>query len=132
MNQQKARGGCHCGRIEFEVTIEEEIVVHHCNCSVCSLLGFVHLIVPAQHFNLIRGQEHLTEYRFNTATAQHLFCAHCGIKSYYVPRSNPDGFSVNLRCLELPEGVQVKEEYIDGQNWEQNAGKLHHLSQPPG
>jgi hypothetical protein len=62
--------------------------------------GFLHLIVPATRFRLLAGADALTEYTFNTGTAKHLFCAHCGIKSFYVPRSNPDGFDVNVRCLD--------------------------------
>jgi len=131
MSQYTAKGSCHCGRTVFEVTIEEEIVVHHCNCSICSMAGYIHLIVPAAHFRLLKGKEHLSEYRFNTGTARHLFCAHCGIKSFYVPRSNPDGFSVNLRCLELPQSVKVTEESFDGQHWEEHGDELRHASQPP-
>lgn len=131
MNQYKASGGCHCGRVAFEVVVAEKILVQHCNCSICSLLGFIHLIVPAADFRLLQGQEHLQEYRFNTGTARHLFCAHCGVKSFYVPRSNPDGFSVNLRCLQLPQEVQVIEERFDGRNWEQHAESLRDLSRPP-
>lgn len=128
----RVNGGCHCGCIAFEVMIDEEIIVQHCNCSICSMLGFVHLIVPATRFRLLRGEEYLREYRFNSGTAQHLFCSRCGVKSYYVPRSNPDGFSVNLRCLELPPGVRVIEENFDGRNWEQHTDELRHLSQAPG
>jgi len=129
MSPYIAKGGCHCGRIAFEVTIEDEIVVQRCNCSICSMLGYVHLIVPAAQFRLLCGEEHLTEYRFNSGTARHLFCRHCGIKSFYVPRSNPDGISVNLRCLDLPGEVRVIEENFDGRNWEQHAEELRHLSQ---
>lgn len=130
MNQHTVGGGCHCGRVAFEVMIDERIVVQHCNCSMCSMIGFIHLIVPAAQFRLIRGQEFLREYRFNTGVARHLFCMHCGVKSFYVPRSNPDGYSVNLRCLNLPSEVQVIEEDFDGQNWEQHADELRHLSKP--
>ncbi len=63
------------------------------------MTGFVHLIVPQRDFRLLGGADALAEYRFNTGTARHLFCRHCGIKSFYVPRSNPDGFSINVRCL---------------------------------
>ena len=94
------------------------------------MLGFVHLIVPAKRFSLIQGEEYLREYRFNTGTARHLFCSHCGVKSFYVPRSNPDGISVNLRCLKLPPDLQVTEENFDGKNWEQHADDLRHLSKP--
>ena len=76
------------------------MVVSECNCSICRMSGFLHLIVPRTRFRLLRGADALTEYRFNTGTARHLFCRRCGVKSFYVPRSNPDGYSVNLRCLD--------------------------------
>lgn len=128
MKEATAQGGCHCGKVAFEVRLQNSVTVQHCNCSMCSLLGFIHLIVPAERFRLIRGEEFLTEYRFNTGAARHLFCRCCGIKSYYIPRSNPDGYSINLRCLELPQGVAVTEERFDGENWEQHADDLRHLS----
>jgi hypothetical protein len=92
------------------------------------MTGFEHLIVPAHSFRLIEGEDQLSEYQFRTRVARHLFCRHCGIKSFYVPRSNPDGFSVNINCLDLPEDIEIKREWIDGRNWSQNAGKLRHLS----
>ena len=94
------RGGCHCGAVAFEVDAPARLDVQQCNCSVCSMTGFLHLIVPASRFRLLRGAEMLETYTFNTGTARHLFCRRCGIKSFYVPRSNPDGFSVNVRCLD--------------------------------
>ena len=94
------RGGCHCGRVRFEVDAPASIEALDCNCSICRMSGFLHLIVPAARFRLLAGADALREYRFNTGTATHLFCAHCGIKSYYVPRSNPDGIDVNVRCLD--------------------------------
>lgn len=123
------RGGCHCGAVAFEVDAPAELLVQDCNCSVCTMTGFRHLIVPASRFRLLRGAEELAEYRFNTGTARHLFCRHCGIKSYYVPRSNPDGFSVNARCLDPGTIAAVVVEPFDGQHWEQSAGALRHLSQ---
>ncbi len=87
------------------------------------------MIVPASKFRLISGQESLTTYTFNTGAAQHTFCKHCGIKAFYTPRSNPDGFSVNLRCLDRTHVESIEVEIFDGQNWEQNAGALAHLSQ---
>lgn len=79
--------------------------------------GYLHLIISAQHFELLQGQDNLIVYSFNTGVAQHLFCATCGVKSYYIPRSHPAGFSVNLNCVELPKSVDVRIEPIDGQNW---------------
>jgi len=131
MTEYKVSGGCHCGRVAFEVVIEDEITVQHCNCSICNMLGYVHLIVPAERFRLHRGQESLQEYRFNTGVARHLFCTHCGVKSFYVPRSNPDGYSINLRCVSLPSSVKVIEQDFDGQNWEKHADELLRFSEPP-
>jgi hypothetical protein len=112
-------GGCHCGRIRFEVRAPEAIAVSECNCSMCSKAGFLHLIVPAERFRLLSGADSLSEYRFNTGTARHLFCAVCGVKSYYVPRSHPDGFSVNARCLDAGTVTAMHVSPCNGRDWEQ-------------
>ena len=90
-----------------------------CNCSICSRTGYLHLIVPQSHFHLLSGSDTLTTYQFNTGTARHLFCAVCGIKSFYVPRSHPDGISVNARCLEPGTVTAMQLQAVDGRNWEQ-------------
>jgi hypothetical protein len=111
-------GGCHCGRVRFEVTAPAHLTVSACNCSICTKSGYRHLIVPAERFRLLSDQDVLTTYTFNTQTARHLFCPVCGIKAFYVPRSHPDGFSVNANCIDSDtvEGVTVQE--TDGRNWE--------------
>lgn len=112
-------GGCHCGRVRFEVTAPAEIEVTECNCSMCSKAGYLHLIVESSKFRLLRGAEALTTYTFNTGTAKHLFCKVCGVKSFYVPRSHPRGYSVNARCLDVVPKLQVRK--FDGANWESAA-----------
>ena len=107
------RGGCHCGAVAFEVDAPARVTVSECNCSICRMTGFLHLIVPKSRFRLLRGEDSLTTYTFHTATAQHLFCRKCGIKSFYVPRSNPDGYSVNVRCLEQGTLEQITIEPFD-------------------
>jgi hypothetical protein len=92
------------------------------------MTGYWHLIVPAGRFRLLQGQGDLQAYAFNTGTARHLFCRTCGIKSFYVPRSNPDGFSVNARCLDPATIDGIDLEPFDGQHWEQSADALRHLS----
>jgi hypothetical protein len=121
-------GSCHCGAVAFEVEAPEDIVAQDCNCSLCAKAGFLHLIVPAQKFRITRGAENLTTYTFNTGVAQHTFCKICGIKPFYIPRSNPDGIDINVRCLDKPPRTLTIEPF-DGQNWEQNAAALAHLSQ---
>jgi hypothetical protein len=107
------RGGCHCGAVTFEVEAPARITVSECQCSICRMSGFLHLIVPRARFHLLSGADVLSEYRFNTGTARHLFCRRCGVKSFYVPRSNPDGYSVNLRCLDRANITEVTIEPFD-------------------
>jgi hypothetical protein len=122
------RGGCHCRRVRFEVDAPVDITVQDCNCSICSMSGFLHLIVPLSQFRLISGQEFLSEYTFNTGVAKHRFCKVCGVKSFYIPRSNPDGVDINARCLDRGTVKQMHVEVFDGENWEAHAEALTHLS----
>jgi len=121
-------GGCHCGRVRFEVEAPAVLEVQLCNCSICSMTAYLHLIVPKARFRLLEGEDRLATYTFNTGVAQHYFCTTCGIKSFYVPRSNPDGVSVNARCLEPGTIAEIHVTNFDGRNWEQHAHVLEHLS----
>lgn len=115
----RAEGGCHCGAVRFQTVFATPPTLLDCNCSVCAKTGFLHLIVGADDFTLLRGVEALSDYRFGTGTARHLFCRHCGIKSFYVPRSHPDGFSVNWRALDGVAGVTPVIHPYDGRGgWE--------------
>jgi hypothetical protein len=121
------QGGCHCGAVKFEIEAPEKITCGDCNCSICSKSGYLHLIIPKSKFTLLQGESSLTTYTFNTGVAQHRFCKICGVKSFYVPRSNPDGYDVNVRCLDL-HPIDLKIEPFDGKNWELHAHKVAHLS----
>ena len=121
------RGSCHCGTISFEVEAPEDLEVEECNCSICRKSGYLHLIVPKSKFRLVTGEENITSYTFNTGIAKHLFCKVCGIKPYYIPRSNPDGYDVNVRCLDTePRSIRIVQ--FDGRNWEKHVHKLSHKS----
>jgi hypothetical protein len=122
-------GGCHCGAVRFQVDLPRQVEVQSCNCSVCAMTGFLHVIVPESRFRLMTDEAALTAYTFNTGVARHLFCSSCGVKSFYRPRSNPDGWSVNARCLDTTDGLELNIEAFDGQNWEAHAHALSHLSQ---
>jgi hypothetical protein len=122
------RGGCHCGAVAFEVDAPASMTVSECNCSICRMSGYLHLIVPRARLRLLRGADSLSTYTFNTGTAQHLFCRVCGVKSFYVPRSNPDGYSVNLRCLEPATLGQVTIEPFDDNDREGSEAKIRALS----
>ncbi len=116
-------GGCHCGRIRYHIQVEKLAAVE-CNCSICAKKGFIHLIVPADRFTLLQGEADLITYTFNTGTAKHHFCRHCGIHSFYRPRSHPDGYDVNLRCLDDNAIDQFEISAFDGANWEDNIDQI--------
>jgi hypothetical protein len=104
--------------VRFEVDLPDEVAADTCTCSICRKTGFVHIVVPESQFRLTSGADRLTSYRFNTGVADHLFCPVCGVKSFYRPRSNPDGWSVNARCLDNPEAVRLEMAVFDGAHWE--------------
>jgi len=122
-------GRCHCGAVRFEVRTPARIRVEACNCSICAMTGFQGLIVPAARFRLLQGDDALSLYTFNTGIAQHLFCKICGVKSFYRPRSNPDGYSINLNCLDTNDFDEIDVRPFDGVHWEANAPALRRLSQ---
>jgi hypothetical protein len=111
-------GGCHCRAVRFEARVPDAVEILDCNCSICSMTGFRHLIVPHADFTLVSGGEALTSYRFGTGAAEHLFCRLCGVKSFYQPRSHPDAWSVNFNALDDPEALTITVRSFDGRNWE--------------
>ncbi len=123
------RGGCHCGAVHFEVDAPAVIEALDCNCTICAKSGFLHLIVPQSAFRLLQGEDALSEYRWGTGAARHLFCRLCGVKSFYVPRSNPDGIDVNVRCLDPQTIVELRVTPFDGRgDWDAQAAAIGHLS----
>lgn len=122
------QGSCHCGKVTFEFSTPKDVEVYDCNCSICTKAGFRHLIIPKEKFSLLTGEDSLTSYRFNTEVAEHLFCANCGVKSFYIPRSNPNGISVNFRCVDPSGFGEVTFKAFDGRNWEANAASLVDLA----
>lgn len=117
------KGSCHCGAVRFSFEIgPPPFDVLDCSCSICSATGFLHLIVPHEAFTLEQGEAVLSSYRFGSGAANHLFCRHCGVKSFYQPRSHPDAWSVNARCLD--ETVDLRVIPFDGKNWEEAKAAL--------
>lgn len=116
-------GSCHCGAVRFRVAVRKFEAID-CNCSICLMLGFLHLIVPPDDFELVSGEDQLSEYRFNTGVARHRFCKTCGIHPFYTPRSHPDRIDVNVRCLDRTLYPRFQLTSFDGENWEDNVGKL--------
>ena len=108
-------GGCHCGAVRFEFESESEVEIWKCNCSICSMIDYEHLFIKHADFTLLSGDKALSEYTFGTGSAKHWFCSTCGVKSFYQPRSHPEAYSINLKCVESPPQV-VNLVDFDGKN----------------
>lgn len=112
------RGACHCGTVTFAFEAPRDLVAIDCNCSICKMKKNTHTIVPQSRFELRSGQDALTTYTFNTHRAKHLFCKHCGVQPFYIPRSNPDGYAVTVACIDPATLGTVTIDTFDGENWE--------------
>lgn len=126
------RGGCHCGTVTFEFDAGADVVLYRCNCSICRLQDPLHLIIPAGRFRLLSGGDTISTYTFNTGVAKHHFCSRCGIKSFYIPRTNPDGVSIDFRCVDSSTFGRIDIDDFDGENWDDHGHELAHLSRLDG
>lgn len=118
------KGGCHCGAVRFEFEAPAEVSVTECNCSLCSMTGYQHVFVPQTDVTFIKGEEKLSVYTFNTHEAKHMFCSLCGVKPLYIPRSHPDDYSINLRCIDAGTLAMSETIVFNGENWEDNINAL--------
>jgi hypothetical protein len=127
MNTYEYNGGCHCHEIRFNIKLIkplESTTIIACNCSICEMTGFVHLIIPKNQFQLLSDWNNLSTYQFKKKIAKHYFCKNCGIKSFYQPRSHPDCWSINVRCLDNYSKLNMQIDSFDGKNWQQNIGQI--------
>ncbi len=124
------RGGCHCGRIRFEVSGKLKRV-SECNCSICTKKGYLHWIVEPAAFRLLTPPDNIAVYTFNTKVAKHLFCPNCGVASFYIPRSDPDAIDVNVRCLQDVDLGRLEYDHFDGRNWEKSFATRKGLGRRP-
>lgn len=112
-------GSCHCGAVKIEVDADLSRLVR-CNCSICTKKGGLFTAVPEERFRLLQGADNLTLYQFNTKVSEHRFCKTCGIHPFGHPRSAPEKFLINVRCLDDfdLETETYEIEIFDGRNWE--------------
>jgi hypothetical protein len=94
-------GSCHCGAVGFTVTLTKGFAsARRCTCSICRMRGAVAVTSAPDAFRIVRGEDKVATYRFNTNTAEHHFCSICGIYTHHKRRSNPNELGVNVACLE--------------------------------
>lgn len=95
------KGTCHCGAVVFEVELDNGLDdLRRCGCSICKRKGAIMASVPLARLRVVRGEEQLSLYQWNTKTARHYFCSRCGIYTHHQRRSNPEEYGFNVACLE--------------------------------
>ncbi|WP_192891534.1 GFA family protein [Vibrio bathopelagicus] len=92
---------CHCGAVELELSLPNGIEKpRRCDCSICRRKGAIVGSVALDGIKIVKGEEHLKLYQFNTNTAKHYFCSNCGIYTHHQRRSSPNEYGFNIGCLE--------------------------------
>ena len=120
----KHKASCHCGAVRFEFEAPKAVDVTLCNCSICRRTGYQHIFIAHKDVTFLGGEDYLKTYSFGSHTAKHTFCPTCGVKPLYQPRSHPDKYSINLRCVEAGTLSIAQTIEFDGQNWEKNISDL--------
>ena len=113
----KYMGGCHCGKVRFEVDMTIDKVMS-CNCSICSKKAHLLAFTPEQNFKLLSGEDALSDYQFGKKIIHHHFCKNCGIGSFG-KGAMPDGTkmaSINVRCLDDIDIAQFPVQSFDGKH----------------
>lgn len=127
MSENTYQGGCHCRQIRFEFSLIESLEnteIIQCNCSMCEKLGYLHIIIQKNKFKLTTDWKHLNCYQFNTKVAKHYFCNNCGIKPFYQPRSHPDCWSINARCIDSISSYNLQIKGFNGKQWSENISSI--------
>ena len=111
-------GSCHCGKVKYQVELDLSQTLATCNCSICSRTGSVMAFVPEQRFQLLTGENAMTDYQFKTMNIHHLFCATCGVRSFArgTDRKGSPMYMINARCLEGVDLNAVTTKEFDGRS----------------
>jgi hypothetical protein len=115
-NAKRYEGGCHCGKVRYQVTMDLGGKVIACNCSMCGKKGTLLSFVPAESFELLAGESALTNYHFNKNVIDHLFCSTCGVTSFARGKGQ-DGkamVAINTRCLDGVDASKLDVMHFDG------------------
>lgn len=129
------KGGCHCGAVKFEADIDLAQGTNKCNCSICTKTRNWNVIIKPAAFRLLSGDAALSNYQFGTKAGHHLFCRHCGVRSFergYIEQIGGDYVSVKLAALddvEPRELIEAPVKYANGRDnsWWTPPAETRHL-----
>ncbi|MBW4689082.1 MAG: GFA family protein [Komarekiella atlantica HA4396-MV6] len=128
-------GSCHCSAVSFETDIDLSTGTNKCNCSICTKTRNWNAIIKPDEFRLLAGESELNDYQFGPKIGHHLFCRHCGVRSFargYVEEIGGYYVAVQLASLdnvEPQELISAPIRYADGCNndWENSPKEIRHL-----
>lgn len=109
---------CHCGAVQMEMHLPDGVVdPKRCDCSFCRRRGAIMGTTTLAHIRIIKGEDKLGLYQFNTGVARHYFCQICGIYTHHQRRSNPAEYGYNIACLDGVNPFELGEvKVVDGIN----------------
>ena len=111
---------CHCGAVEIQVNLKKEIdKLMRCNCSMCKRKGTMVTTINKEDLKIIKGEDKIKIYQFNTKVAKHYFCSVCGVQTHNLRRSDPNTYGINMGCIDeidVNELFKLKTFISDGQN----------------
>ena len=111
---------CHWGAVEIQVNLKEEIdILMRCNCSMCKRKGIVVATINKKDLKIVKGEDKIKIYQFNTKVAKHHFCSECGVQTHNLRRSDPNTYGINVGCIDeikTSELFKLKTFINDGQN----------------
>ena len=106
---------CHCGAVQLEVETDLSNI-KQCNCSICKRKNAKMNLIPKDAIRIIKGENNLTVYQFNTMKAEHFFCKTCGVYTHHNRRTDPNGVGINIGCIDEIDPFQYEAGFVDMKN----------------
>ena len=111
----KYKLSCHCKSVQSEVDTDLKNI-KQCNCSICKRKNAKMNLIPKESVKIVKGQDNLSTYKFNTMKAEHFFCKTCGIYTHHNRRTDPNAVGINIGCIDEIDPFEYEADFIDMKN----------------